>query len=71
MQNSVIPPIITNQQDRYFLQQVTEYIQNEVEEIIQSDPQQRFTVYKTAFEKVCITLLFFLLRIILPLLWLN
>ena len=48
----VVPPIVTNEQDRIFLRQLTDYIDGELARIDSKDPYQRFVIHKTAFEQV-------------------
>lgn len=47
-----LPPIVTNESDREFLQVLNEYIELELGKVDPSDDEQRYIVYKTAFNKV-------------------
>ncbi|BFZ11554.1 hypothetical protein BsWGS_14593 [Bradybaena similaris] len=47
-----LPPIITRERDREFLQDVSAFIETELREVNDKDPEQRFLVYKAAFNKV-------------------
>ncbi len=49
---SVIPPIITNEKDRSFLVALNQFIEKELEKVDEESPEQRYTVYKAAFDKV-------------------
>lgn len=48
----VIPPIITSETDRRFLTGLDKWIESEMSQINQADPEQRYVIYKEAFDKV-------------------
>ncbi|CAG5136446.1 unnamed protein product [Candidula unifasciata] len=47
-----LPPIITTERDREFLKDVNTFIETELNEVNDKEPEQRFLVYKAAFNKV-------------------
>lgn len=50
--HAVLPPIIGNESDRRFLIQLNSFIDKELSKIGQQDNEQRFIIYKAAFNKV-------------------
>lgn len=48
-----LPPIVTNEADREFLRSLNEYIELELGKVDPNDDEQRYIVYKTAFNRVC------------------
>lgn len=51
-----LPPIVTSESDRQFLRILNDYIEIELRKVNPEDDEQRYIVYKTAFNKV--TLIF-------------
>ncbi|XP_052766378.1 clathrin heavy chain linker domain-containing protein 1-like isoform X2 [Mya arenaria] len=49
---SRLPPIVTSESDREFLRALNEYIQQELGKVDATDDEQRYIVYKTAFNKI-------------------
>ena len=49
---NVIPPIISNEKDRDFLIQLRGFIENELAKVDNDNEEQRYIVYKAAFDKV-------------------
>ena len=49
---SRLPPIVTSESDRQFLRALNEYIEQELGKVDGDDDEQRYIVYKTAFNKV-------------------
>ena len=47
-----LPPIITNDADREFLRLLNDYIEMELGKVDPLDDEQRYIVYRTAFNKV-------------------
>ncbi|KAK3591625.1 hypothetical protein CHS0354_013809 [Potamilus streckersoni] len=47
-----LPPIITNNTDRQFLQGLSSYIDHEMTKVDTNDDEQRYIIYKTAFNKI-------------------
>ena len=47
-----VPPIITNERDREFLIDLNAHIDLELSKIDRTVPEQRYTVYKAAFDQV-------------------
>lgn len=47
-----LPPIISNDLDRKFLTNLSEYIERELSEVNPDDPGNRFVVHQAAFNKV-------------------
>jgi len=50
---TVLPPIVTSEKDRQYLHQLSQYISFELRSIDNTDQEQRYIVYKDAFDKVC------------------
>ena len=48
----VIPPIISNEKDRDFLIQLNGFIENELGKVDNDNEEQRYIIYKAAFDKV-------------------
>ncbi|CAH1791061.1 unnamed protein product [Owenia fusiformis] len=48
----VIPPIVTNPQDRIFLKALYEFIDAELANVDSASPEQRYIVFKSAFDKI-------------------
>lgn len=49
---SRLPPIVTNELDREFLRTLTEYIELELGRVDSDDDEQRYIIYKTAFNQI-------------------
>ena len=49
---SRLPPIVTSENDRQFLKGLNEYIEFELEKVNSNDDEQRYIIYKTAFNRV-------------------
>ena len=49
---SRLPPIVTSENDRQFLKGLNEYIELELEKVNSNDDEQRYIIYKTAFNRV-------------------
>lgn len=47
-----LPPIITSELDRQFLLDINDYIQYESEKLTPGDDDQRYTLYKSVFNRV-------------------
>lgn len=47
-----VPPIITNERDREFLVALNAHIDSELQNVDKSSAEQRYTVYKVAFDQV-------------------
>lgn len=47
-----IPPIITNESDRVFLCDLNDYIESEIQNVNSEEAEQRYIVYRDAFNKV-------------------
>ncbi|XP_069116425.1 clathrin heavy chain linker domain-containing protein 1-like isoform X2 [Argopecten irradians] len=47
-----IPPIITNEVDRRFLQDLSEYIDHEMARINTEEDEQRYIIFKTVFNRI-------------------
>lgn len=47
-----LPPIITSELDRQFLLDLNDYIKYESEKLAPGDDDQRYTLYKSVFNKV-------------------
>ncbi|XP_053374865.1 clathrin heavy chain linker domain-containing protein 1-like isoform X2 [Mercenaria mercenaria] len=47
-----LPPIVTSESDREFLRVLNEYIELELGKVNPDDDEQRYIVYKTAFNKI-------------------
>ncbi|XP_013383339.1 clathrin heavy chain linker domain-containing protein 1 [Lingula anatina] len=48
----VLPPIITNEADRLFLQELNMFISHEMNKVDPNNAEQRYTVHKAAFDRV-------------------
>jgi hypothetical protein len=47
-----IPPIITNEIDRVFLRDLNDYIEDEIKNVNSEEAEQRYIIYRDAFNKV-------------------
>lgn len=47
-----IPPIITNESDRVFLLDLNDYIEDEIRKVNSEEAEQRYIIYRNAFNKV-------------------
>ncbi|XP_060559629.1 clathrin heavy chain linker domain-containing protein 1-like [Ruditapes philippinarum] len=47
-----LPPIVTSESDRQFLRVLNDYIEVELRKVNPEDDEQRYIVYKTAFNKI-------------------
>lgn len=52
---SKLPPIVTSEIDREFLRCLNEFIELELGKVDPNDDEQRYIVYKTAFNRVWIS----------------
>ena len=50
-----IPPIITNESDRVFLLDLNDYIEDEIIKVNSKEAEQRYIIYRNAFNKVRLT----------------
>ena len=50
---SRLPPIVTSEVDRQFLKALNDYIEQELKNINTDEDEQRYVIYKTAFNRVC------------------
>ena len=47
-----LPPIVTSEIDRQFLKGLNDYIEQELERVNSDEDEQRYIIYKTAFNRV-------------------
>ena len=52
----IVPPIIASEKDRDFLVGLNGYIDKELAKVDRNNPEQRYIVYKSSFDRVGVVL---------------